>query len=201
GYTGAMLALTGSFDVNYLSENLLLTNCLFRNGSIRCLGHIKNCMVRGCDFIFRDGTNGTFPLPRTINYPSPTTTNIFEGDVGFFAAATPSYNLNMIENTYSGNPSITNLSTNYVVDAGHGLVWFQSGGNFFIGRNSITNNGAEATAFPSGPTAVVANDFNTFVSAYAVCALNALRGGTPGASGSEADFTCYFVGNSVVGDR
>ena len=55
------------------SVNVLFTNCTFRNPAADCLWADPSCFsqvaVRNCRFYFRDGTNGTYPFPRSITHP------------------------------------------------------------------------------------------------------------------------------------
>ena len=81
-----------------------------------------------------------------------------------------------------------------------GVRWFQGGGNWFIARNAITNYGLEGVQFGAGPAAVVGNVFDTLVSAYATCALNAY-GAWPTVTGKTNDSVFSFVGNEVNGGR
>ena len=72
------------------------------------------------------------------------------------------YNLVVMDNTFTGNPTLTNVNGAFgYVDACDGLVWFQGGGNWFVRRNAITNNLLEAIQFNAGPAAAVGNYLNT----------------------------------------
>jgi hypothetical protein len=79
-----------------------------------------------------------------------------------------------------------------------GLLFFQSGGNWFIRGNQINNYGGEGMQFLCGPAAVVQNDFKTLVSTFATCALKAQVGACPG---PNEDHFFSFVGNVVEGGR
>jgi hypothetical protein len=155
------LAICRGYDASQRTVNVMLTNCLFRNApfdAISVPGYLSNCLVRNCDFISKEGTNGTFPFPRTnIVRSMLTTSNDPSGTVGFFIRDGAGYNIVMLENTYSGNPAITNANTNYYADAGDGIAWYQAGGNWFFARNIVTNYGLEGISSQGGPLAIVEN--------------------------------------------
>jgi len=69
--------------------------------------------------------------------------------------------------------AVTSVNTNYGPYAADCIFWGQGLGNWFIARNAISNYGLEGIQFNAGPAAAVGNVFDTLVSAYATCALNA----------------------------
>jgi len=95
---------------------------------------------------------------------------------------------------------VTSVNTNCGPYAAGCIFWGQGLGNWFIARNAITNYGLEGIQFNAGPAAAVGNVFDTFVSVFAACALNAF-GGWPTVSGSWDDSVFSFVGNEVNGGR
>jgi hypothetical protein len=176
--------------------NILITNCqfLYAVNPITLGGMaISNVLVRSNDFTMWGGANTNF------------------GNVGIFGEG---YNFVVIENTFNGNTNLT-PSTNEPVGydsksvydwiAACGLVWFQSGGNFFVARNSITNYSAEAVQLDDGPNAVVGNTLYTLVSSASTCALNVAGNGVGSEWGGPSDLsvensTC-FIGNWIYGGR
>jgi len=204
--TGCLFVASGfsASGIIYPLCNLLITNCLFQNGScdaITLVGYVNNFLSRSNDIIFwADGTNGTFN--GNITDPTcPTTTNYQVSDVGIFVrAGGPSLNLNVLECYYNGNVTLTNISQAH---GGDGIIWFQwLGGNWFAARNCISNNHLEAIQWNSGPAAAVQNTFFTYESTGSVCALNnTLNSSVAGPTGQIADVSFSFVGNSVTGGR
>ncbi len=200
-----------SFPSARPSVNLLFTNCVFRNPSVDGLWSeiscISNVAVRNCDFVFRDGTNGAFPFPRSITNTNISTTITNPptplSGVGFFVrvCGTLAQNVLMLDCAFNGNPALTALPTNNTnFDAGDGIYWTQAGVNCFVGRCGLTNYGLEGIQFGDGPAAAVANDFRTFVSYYATVGIQAV-GSILTITGSSNDNTFYAVGNRIVGGR
>jgi hypothetical protein len=202
---GSTMACIGGPVRGRFSENILLTNCLFRNPAYQSIViplRVSNCLVRACDFVLRDGTNGAYPFPRSVTHPMLTTSNDPPINVGIFVRYGGSYNINVIENTFSGNPSLLTVNTNYQADAADGFVWVQHGANAFVARNLITNNALEGVQFNCGPVGVVQNDFRTVVSGASTVALNAYAlTNYPGPTAQTPDLFYSFVGNSVEGNR
>jgi|GEM_PF-759283 len=204
------LVVFGGKESNKLSVNLLFTNCLFKNSSFQGLWSDRSCIsnvvVRNCDFVFRDGTNGAFPFPRSITNTniSTTQTNLFAG-VGFFVRVCDSFvaqNVLILDCTYNGNPALTALSpinTNF--DASDGIFFSQGAANCFVSRCAITNYSLEGIQFGQGPAAAVANDYHTFVSLFGTVSLMAHGAWLTITSATNVDSTFYFVGNRVVGGR
>jgi hypothetical protein len=167
---------------------------------------ISNVAVRYCDFVFRDGTNGTFPPDKrfiTNTNITTTVTNCPVGRVGFLVRVCnvdQAQNIVMQDCTYNGNPGLTNVNTEYAVDAGDGLAWFQQGGNWFIGRCAITNYALEGVNLNAGPCAVTGNEFHTQVSVTATVAFHGVAyWKTP--TGNSNDYTFYMVANNITGGR
>lgn len=195
---------------NAPSVNLLFTNCVFRNPTADGLwadpSCISNVAIRNCHFIFRDGANGTYPLPRTIDHPEISTTvsnvsaNTGVGILVRTATSYPARNMVVQDCTFNGNPSMTVVNTNYQYDTGDGIFWGQYGANWFTSRCVISNYGLEAIQFNDGPAVATGNDLFTYVSAGATCALNA-HPVQPTLTGSSNDYAFYFVGNTVTGGR
>jgi hypothetical protein len=206
---GDLIVVTG-FDSANRTLNLLFTNCLFRNASIYPIGVIgttSNCAVRSCDFFFRDGTNGTFPFPRSVSASpchtnSATTTNYPSGGVGFLVAGGNQglHNGLMFDCTFNGSPGMISVNTNHEADAGDGIFWSQEAGNCFVGRCAITNYGLEGVQFGAGPAASTGNEFHSLVSVFACTALYAVHYWI-GPTDSTNDHAFYLVGNTVSGGR
>jgi len=92
------------------------------------------------------------------------------------------------------------VNTNCLADAGDGILWCQSPGNWFAARNAVTNYGLEGINLNSGPTAAVANDFFTFVSLGATVAFLGIAQ-WDGPTGSTNDYVLCAVGNDIQGGR
>jgi hypothetical protein len=220
--TGNLVVFGGNpATVPVPSVNLLFSNCVFRNPSLDGLfgdaACVDNVAVRHCDFLFRDGTNGTYPHPRFITNTSISTTitNPY-GGVGFMTRACNNRgarNVLVLDCTYNGNPGmIANNSTYYNNDSGDGLLWYQEGGNWFAARNVISNYGLEGMQFNAGPAAAAGNTFRTWVSGNACAAfvaspnLGGVGDPNPGYAGVTGltnilDMTYSFVGNVIDGGR
>ncbi len=204
--TGALVYLAGK-DATHFAANLLITNCLFRNPdhAIAIVKAITNCAVRGCDFICWEGTNAftgetnAAASPRTITYP-------FNHGV-IFLREVGANNIIVDGNTFNGNPNLTSITTNTLIGtnwtrlAADGLVFFLGGGNWFIARNSITNNGLEGVQVTAGPTAIVGNIFQNYVSMFPACAVAAHAVSDVGVTGAEADYYNSVIGNAITGGR
>jgi hypothetical protein len=116
-----------------------------------------------------------------------------------------SVNAVIVGNTYIGNAALTTTNTNAPtatnVPAADGFVWFQRGGNVFVGRNTISNNALEGVNLSAGPNSVVGNTNDTLVSGGSCCAL-ALCNGQLGLTGTNSTgYSTCFIGNSVCGGR
>ncbi len=204
---GTLIVSVGK-DLSNFTHSIVISNCTFRNPALDGIilaGLVTNVLVRGCDFLFRDGTNGLFPQPRFItNTNWPTTITNPLGGVGFLARAGLNRNLVVMNNTYNGNPSMTSVNTTNFHDSGDGIVWFQEGGNWFVARNVVTNYGLEGMAFNAGPMASVGNIFHTLVNNPSVTALWVPRSVWLGASGVTAtseDYSFSVVNNWIYGGR
>jgi hypothetical protein len=209
-YTGTLTYLDGFYTS--FSCNLLFTNCQFLYGNVSILieADVSNCLITHCDFNIWGGSN---IYTGATNNPPTNTLNTagHSGSVGIFCSGTPSYNINILENTYNGNTNLvpnTNNPFGYVstnstqVLAPDGFVYFQSGGNYFIARNTILNYALEAVQLSAGPNSVVGNTYNTLISAGACCAVAVNNGGFEGLTGFDAlNYSTCFIGNSVYGGR
>jgi hypothetical protein len=171
-------------------------------------GNISNCLITHCDFNIWGGEN--IYTGATNAYPTNTpNTTPWNGSVGIFCSGCR--NVNILENTYNGNTNLvpsTNNSFGYVNTNGFqhvapdGFAWLESGGNYFVARNSISNYELEGIAVDAGPNSVVGNTYYTLVSDGACCALNSICNSTAGLTGFDPinNVTC-FIGNSVHGGR
>jgi hypothetical protein len=210
-YTGYLTIFRATFT-NQPACNILISNCqfLYGNVSIGILACNKNCLISHCDFKVYGGTNVYTGATNNFLTNTPHTIG-YNGSVGIFCIGSPDYNVNILENTYNGN---TNLVPNNSNPFGYasanaaqllapdGFVNFQSGGNYFIARNTILNYELEAVQLSAGPSAVVGNTFNTVVSGGACCALANNASPFPGATGTSAiNYSTCFIGNSVYGGR
>lgn len=199
-HTGELIVSEGKSSANR-NINLLFTNCLFRNFAsvaVRLSYNNSNVAVRACDFIMWDGTNGSFSISTT--QPMLTTSNLPPTAVGVHVRAGACPNIVMTECVFNGNPSLTAVNTNYAILAGDGIFYGQGPGNWFIARNAITNYGLEGVQVNAGPSAVVGNTFDTFVSLFSTCAVNGF-GLWPTVTGLNNDAVIWFVGNEVHGGR
>jgi len=210
-YTGWLTIFKGS-STNQPACNILITNCQFLYGSfsIGLIYFVQNCLINHCNFNVFGGTNVYTGATNSFLTNTPHSTG-YDGSVGIFCSGSPDYNINVLENTYNGNtnlvPNTNNpfgyASTNtYQLLAPDGFVYFQSGGNYFIARNTILNYELEAVQLGAGPNSVVGNTFNTVVSGGSCCALVMNASGFPAVVGTTAInyYTC-FIGNSVYGGR
>ena len=209
--TGALAVFQGQ-NAAHCSQNLLVTNCRFQFADycIILSSCLSNYMVTHCDFDIWGGSN---VYTGTVNQAPTNTPNTvgYRGSVGIFGDGSPVYNVSIVENTYNGNtnlvPNPNNpngyVNTNfYQYVAPDGFVYFQSGGNFFIARNIISNNALEAVQLNAGPNSVVANQFGTLANDPSCCALSDFNGGWQGLTGFDpANYSTCFIGNEVVGDR
>jgi hypothetical protein len=122
-----------------------------------------------------------------------------QSQVIFSLADSPCDNLVVVDNIFTGNPTLTNVTggSGYV-DVADGFLWVQWARNCFAGRNAITNYVVEGIQFNAGPVALAGNVYVTHVSRFATTALNAnaIWGAHP-----ANDYTTYFVGNDVTGGR
>ncbi len=209
GYAGMLTAFAGSASVP--ACNLLISNCQFLYGdfSVGLLYNLSNCLVTHCDFTVWGGSN--VYTGATNNYPTntPNTWNEDEG-VGIFCAGTPDHNVVIADNNYNGNstlvPSANNpwgyVGTNVGQRVGpDGFVNFQSGGNYFIARNTIVNNSLEAVQLSGGPSAVVGNTFASLANDPSCCAFAFNASGFMATTGTAVDHSACFIGNSVNGGR
>jgi hypothetical protein len=201
--TGSLLVTEGEALSLARNVNILITNCLFRNPGISSINFSSlnnNCAVRNCEFWMRDkGTNGAFK--NIITTSSATTSNVqFTGATIF--TRNPNDNLIVMDNTFTGNPTITNVNPAFgYVDACDGLVWFQGGGNWFVGRNGITNYLLEAIQVNAGPAAIVGNYLKTWNSRSSTTALHGNAVWASATVASNEDYVISVVGNQVIGGR
>jgi hypothetical protein len=131
--------------------------------------------------------------------------------VAVFGTGTPDYNVTVLDNIYNGNTNLlpsTNNSFGYVstnsssLIAPDGFVFFQSGGNYFVARNTILNNQLEGVQMSAGPSSVVGNTYSSLVSCGSGCALALNNGGFKALGGYNANnYSACFIGNSVYGGR
>jgi hypothetical protein len=208
-YTGYLTVFIGPSTAQPAC-NILISNCQFfyANISIGLISADQNCLVTHCDFDAWGGTN--VYTGATNNPPTPNTTG-YGGSVGIFCSGNPDYNVNILENTYNGNTNLvasTNNPFGYVNTNGSqlvapdGFVYFQSGGNYFIARNTILNYELEAVQLSSGPNAVVGNTYNTLVNDGGCCALANNAGPFQAVLGTNViNHSTCFIGNSVYGGR
>jgi hypothetical protein len=210
GYTGYSVACMG--DLNHRNENLVVSNCqfLYGNYALGLLYAMSNCVVTHCDFNIWGSSNVFTGL--TNNYPTNTPNTINgDGGVGIFCSGAPDYNLVIVDNYYNGNTNLVRSANNpfgYVTTntqervGPDGFVFFQSGGNYFVARNTILNYSLEAVQISSGPSAVVGNSFATLASNPSCCAMAFNASAWDGAAGSNAlNHVLSFIGNSVYGGR
>ena len=219
-YQGSIATFYG-IGSSQFGYNILISNCTFLHGikSLVPVGEVSNFMVVNCQFIPTDakclftgttnsGTNGT------TNAWTSNTTNWQDGNVAIFGDGP--FNAVVVSNIYIGNSSLITENTNVIgtnvvggqtnILAPDGFVCFQTSGNVFVARNTISNNELEAVQLNAGPNAVVGNTFGTLVSDLSCCALNAYNGNQQGVLATNAGnygacFTTCFIGNSVYGGR
>jgi hypothetical protein len=201
--TGALAVIRGSNSTTF-AYNILVTNCEFLNAdtSLVIPGEVSNVLVRACNFITWQGTNGY--VPGQVNNPPTNTPNTraYFGGVGMYVEADGSaYNIGVMESSFDGNPNTNSYITNQL-GAANGFLLFQQGGNWFALRNFVTNNAEEAMQFNAGPTAVAGNTFYSWANNSACCALNAFTATAEGLTGyGSANFSTTFVGNWVWGNE
>ncbi len=207
GPLGSLIVCTGPVPFTTFNHTLVFTNCLFRNAANDSLwfrSWTSNILIRGCTFLFRDGTNGTYPSPRSTTTVSLTTSNTPLGGVGVFSDAGQVRNIVVLDNVYNGNPGMTSVNTNELYDAGDGIVYLQGGGNWFVARNRVTNYGLEGAQMNSGPASGAGNIFDTQVTGASTTAyVMAWTGwwGAMGVLGRNPDHSFSMVGNSIRGGR
>jgi hypothetical protein len=213
GYAGTQIFIDGywGYPCEFV-HNILITNCqfLFGDFSITFGGYASNCLISHCDFNVWGGTNVYTGATNSSPANTPNTTG-FYGSVGIFGDGTPDYNINILDNTYNGNTNLapdTNNPFGYVSTnatqmlAPNGFVYFQSGGNYFIARNTILNYELEGVQLSGGPSSVVGNTYYTLVSVGACCALAMNAAWTLAVIGTNAiNYSACFIGNSVYGGR
>jgi hypothetical protein len=203
---GSIAVFYGGPSASQINYNICISNCVFLHGvksvvtSIGPYSAISNFMVRSCDFIPWDSTCFFSGTTNTGSAATSNTTSWQGGVVGIYGGA---YNFVVLDNIYIGNSALTNMNTNNLeVVAPDGFVWFMTGGNNFVARNNISNYFLEAVQFNAGPTAVVGNTFATLCSDDSACALAAMGGPDPGATGNTlVNYATTFIGNSVTGGR
>jgi hypothetical protein len=184
---GALVIFAGPNPYTY---NILVTNCAFLYGYQQLNiwnTSVSNVLVTACDFLW--SSNAVF------------------GNVGFFGQG---YNFVVISNTFNGNTNLapasfaeisTNLYYNGVI-AGVGLAWFEYGGNWFVGGNTILNNLFEGVQVNNGPSSIAGNTYSTFTSSGSGCALDAYGTDTTySPTGAITDNATCFVGNAIYGGR
>lgn len=172
----------------YLScTNVTVTHSKIMNASAYnvIIGLVENMLFATNALVYWEGE--ALPSPLAL-----------VGQVGIFGSASPSANIMVVSNYFNGNPANETNSSLYSSD---GIVWFQAGGNWFVGRNHVRNYGLEAVQFGDGPAAVVGNYFVTGQKNGSVGAMVsfAAYGGLTDAG--YRDQTFYFVGNYVNGGR
>jgi hypothetical protein len=214
--TGSSCDFEGSFPSTY-SDNILVTNCTFLHGYRPInIDEIINCLIANCTFINWDSSD--YFLNVTNKSPTNTLNTIAYCGDNVDVLGYGCYNVNIISNYYNGNSTLgpsspynllggTNspynanyANTNLKQFAPDGFVWLQSAGNFFVGRNIISNNQLEAVQFNSGPNAVVGNTFGTLISDLSACAVCAYGANETGITGTS-NFWTTFIGNVVYGNR
>lgn len=205
-------ALTTFQGASSFSENILITNCRFLFGDfcIVLASSISNCLITHCDFDIWGSTN--VYTGYVNNYPSNSLHTVkYRGSVGIYDGGSPVYNVVITDNTYNGNTNLvasTNNPYGYVNTgifqyfAPDGFIYFQSGGNFFVARNTILNNALEGVQLEAGPNSVVGNTFQTWINNPSCCALLAANGGWTALTGYDpVNFSTTFIGNQIYGGR
>lgn len=133
------------------------------------------------------------PLPNNdgVTWNSP-----YYSGVGVFGVVLT--NVVLIGNAYDGNPAYVPTNHGQWV-TGDGIVWFQSGGNWYLSENRVDKFGIEGVQFNSGPSALVGNTFAaTKENGIAAIAVTASANGV---SGDAFDCSHSIVGNSFVNVR
>lgn len=199
-YAGAgSLIVAGT--VNERFQNLHIHDCHFVNPSVCAiiLCGVENVLIERNEF---ECLNGEVPDGEPVQYNAqllhPQTRVLPTGGIGVFGSGTPNHNVVVIDNIYDGRPGLTTDQAD--VFSMDGLVWFQSGGNWFVSGNIILHYGLEAVQFNGGPGAVVGNVFETTQRCGSTCAL-CLSGTWATLSGRPLDRTYGFIGNTVSGGR
>ncbi len=208
--TGVLTDFRGVWPA--LNCNLLFSNCqfLYADVAIGLLCFDVNCLVTHCDFNMWGGTN--VYTGATNSAPTNTSNTVgYYGSVGVFCGGSPSCNISILENTYNGNTNLapsTNNPFGYVstkdseAPAPDGFVWFQSGGNIFVARNTIMNYSLEGIQMSAGPNAVVGNTYYSLINDPSCVALAANCGGFQALLGTNAVNYCNcFIGNLVYGGQ
>lgn len=206
-YTGWLTVFSGS-STNQPACNILITNCQFLYGTfpIGLVFYVQNCLITHCDFNIFGGTNVFTGAVNNSPTNTPNTIGYF-GSVGIFCSEGPDANVNVIENNYNGNTNLLLSTINLVTNSSEivapdGFVYFQSGGNYFIARNTILNYALEGVQLVGGPCAVTGNTYDTTISQLACCALAGYSSAYAGASGTSAvNYSICFIGNQVNGGR
>ncbi|HZM03004.1 MAG TPA: LamG-like jellyroll fold domain-containing protein [Candidatus Saccharimonadales bacterium] len=197
---GEIVAFGGP-DTNQCCRNILITNCLFLNGSISVefIWNVSNCIVQNCQFITWSGGNDYVPGQTNSGSNSTPNSGPFGFGVGIFARAAA--NIVVSDNTFNGNPNLTSTMSN-LLGAENGFVYFQELGNWFVADNSISNYALEGIQFSAGPTAAVRNTFTTWArteSTTALCSWN--QGGSVLGIDVPTAYITDFVGNNVNGGQ
>jgi hypothetical protein len=200
--TGALTVFNGMNSTTF-AYNILVTNCEFLNADVSIVipGQVSNILVRACNFITWQGTNGYVPGQCNSNIPN---SGPYYFGVGIYERAPRAgwpCNIGVMESSFNGNPNLTNYMTNQE-GAANGFIFYQEGGNWFALRNFVTNNAEEGMQFESGPAAVAGNTFYSWANNYACCALSAWGGADPGLTGTgPGNHSTTFVGNWVWGNE
>jgi hypothetical protein len=214
---GALVAIMGwgkslAWPDAYAS-NILIENCRFRNSDrALSLDHsLTNVLVRSNEFICVDGPNEPYNpyedqtngSPHTVRSPWHSPQVLGGGGYRAGDLLTLNFNVVIVSNSYNGNPAITAMATDFASQgwATDGFVYFRSGGNYFVARNVITNYYLEAVYFTTGPSAVVQNEYGTYLNGSSTKALAGANVNPASNTITEdtRDSMISFIGNSVNG--
>ncbi len=200
--TGVPVAFS-SYLPNQWPNNILITNCHFTLGENQVfLNDYLATNASGHTVSYTGLSNALI----VANVFDMTRTNGPFDNCGVFGSGV---NVVVVSNSFQGNTNLSPTTNIYVSTAigqnrsGGGLVWIQSGGNVFVGRNIVTNYTVEAVQVNAGPNAVAGNSFYSLISDDRTCALCA--DGTTAYLGGDVTFnpinySTTFVGNWGMAD-
>jgi hypothetical protein len=184
-------------------RNLNILNCKFLNPGVVpiMLSEVEDVLIASNRFVFHTVESPDGDMAGPIMFDDGVTitqdlvwVGVFNGSTAYIGAK----NVLTTDNYFDGNERDAMAGLLHPAD---GIVWHQSGGNFFIARNEVRNYGLEAVQLNTGPGAVVQNQFTTPTWTASTAALVAMATCQKNLTGSDADQTYTFVGNSVVGGR
>lgn len=182
------------------NNNILISNCEFLDGNypinLRVLPSVSNVLVISNAFLW-DGSN---TVPSCSACYSSGNNCVFIGNVFNGNTDLPSASFADIGTNLNYDTNIGNYNTAY--SGANNFIWCVSGGNIFVARNTILNNGYEGVHVDAGPSAIVGNFYSNLFSDPNCCALNAFNGHQPGLTGyNVTNYSTCFIGNSVYGGR